>query len=244
MLFCSFIPAFSQSVSDYGNISISDFEKFPDNKFNLKTILIKDLEAKHYKIVEANPSDCGILQADVLNVSSLLKNKIAIQFKDCRNKVVAEMKGMSMIKEYETGYPDALKKALALLPFSNPVSENIAESITETKEIPATEINEKLTEKSEISVKDNTVQKSSDSNIFINGNTEFQKIDISNGQFILVTLGSSVPFATFSKTTKKDVFRVVLQDQSMTLGYLENGNYVIEIPNPDGSIRKENFNRK
>jgi len=234
----------AQSVSGYGKISVSDFEKFPDNKYNLKTILIKNLEAKHYKIVEENPMDCGILQANVLNSSNMLRNRVTIQFKDCRNKIVGEMKGTSMEKDFETGYPDALQKALALVPVSNPDPENTAESKPEIKETSANIATEKPAQKAENSVKENNSQNVNVSNIYSNGNKDYQKIDISNGQFILVTQGSSVPFATFSKTTKEDTFRVVLEDKSMTLGYFENGNYVIEIPNADGSMRKEVFSRK
>ena len=46
------------------------------------------------------------------------------------------------------------------------------------------------------------------------------------------------------ESTKKEVYRVQLQDGSQTLGYVENGNIVIEIPNAEGSFRKEIFEGK
>ena len=230
----------AQSVSDYGKISlVRDFEKFPDNKFNLRTILTKSLESKHYKVVEQNPSDCNALTADVLNTSNMLRNRVTVQFKDCKNNVVFEKQGISMDKDYETGFPDALQKAMIAVPVSNPV--NMAkEEVQETETIA-----ENSVPKNDVSVTENNNQKSNDvSNIYRNNNQDFQKIDLPNDQFILVASGSSVPFATFSKTTRQDVFRVVMQDGSATLGYWENHNYVIEIPNKDGSVKREIFIKK
>lgn len=228
----------AQSISDYGKISlVKDFEKFPDNKFNLRTILTKSLESKHYKVVEQNPSDCNALTADVLNTSNMLRNRVTVQFKDCKNNVVFEKQGISMDKDYETGFPDALQKAMIAVPVSNPV--NMAkEEVQETETVDSAP-------KNDVATSENNDQKTNDvSNIYKNNNQDFQKINLPNDQFILVASGSSVPFATFSKTTRQDVFRVVMQDGSATLGYWENHNYVIEIPNKDGSVKREIFEGK
>ena len=70
------------------------------------------------------------------------------------------------------------------------------------------------------------------------------KINLSNGEFILVNPNNSVPFATFKPSAKKDVFRVQLQDETATLGYVENGKILVEIPNADGSFKNEEFLKK
>ncbi|WP_185148731.1 hypothetical protein [Chryseobacterium mulctrae] len=57
----------------------------------------------------------------------------------------------------------------------------------------------------------------------------------------MVDGNSSVPFATFKETTKKDVFRVKLGSGESTTGYYENGNLVIEIPKGNDEYSKEVF---
>ena len=79
---------------------------------------------------------------------------------------------------------------------------------------------------------------------YSNGAMNFQKIQISKDQFILVSSISSVPFATFKNTTKADVYRVTLENGTSTLGYTENGNLIIEIPTNDGNYKKEVFTAK
>ncbi len=79
---------------------------------------------------------------------------------------------------------------------------------------------------------------------YSNGAMSFQKIQISKDQFILVSSSSSVPFATFKNTTKADVYRVILENGTSTLGYTENGNLIIEIPTNDGNYKKEVFTAK
>ena len=79
---------------------------------------------------------------------------------------------------------------------------------------------------------------------FSNGTLNLNRIFISDSQFILASPNDSTPYAIFKESTKKEVYRVQLQDGSQTLGYVENGNIVIELPNADGSFRKEIFEGK
>ena len=68
-----------------------------------------------------------------------------------------------------------------------------------------------------------------------------QKIQIADDQFILVDGNSSVPFATFKSTAKKDVYRVKLGTGESTIGYYDNGNIVIEMPKNNGEFSNEIF---
>jgi hypothetical protein len=79
---------------------------------------------------------------------------------------------------------------------------------------------------------------------YSNGKVDVQKIQIDANQFILAKSGSSVPFAIFKTTSKKDVFLVKLSDNTTTIGYFENGNIVIDIQQADGRSSKEIFTQK
>ncbi len=168
----------------------------------------------------------------------MLRNRLILQFKDCRNTITLEVKESSSYKEFDKGFQDALQKTFAKIPVSTPVSasetaiqdtqikENISAKISESKTGDLVQKTENATQKAES---------------YTNAGIIYQKVNIGNGQFILVSSGSSTPFATFSNSTKSDVYRIILQNGSMTLGYLENGNLVVEMPNADGTFRKEIF---
>jgi hypothetical protein len=237
---CSML-AFGQKVSDYKYISVPvKFETFKED-FGLGELLIKTLRAKNYTIVPTDklqwPSDaqsnpCNVLIADIINDSGFLRNKVLVQFKDCNDKVISSVKGASNIKEYKEGYQDALKQTYVSISPANPVNQvqnnKIQESTTTTQVVT------------------NTVSTSTDSGAqkFSNGKMDLQRIQIDNNQFILVSSNSTSPFATFKATTKNDVFRVKLQNGDSTLGYFENGNIVIEIPQSNGEYFKEIFSKK
>ena len=157
---------------------------------------------------------------------------------DCNKTTVLEVKESSMIKEYEEGFQEALKKSLVKILPSNPTVQRELTPDIEIK-TPQDIVVKEVETPSNISTTSSTKVES-----YTNGSANFQKINIGNGQFILVTSTSSAPFATFSNSTKADVYRIVLQNGSTTLGYLENGNLVVEMPNADGSFRKEVFGRK
>lgn len=240
---CSTV-VFGQKVSDYKYVSIPEkLDGFKKESFGLENFLTKTLKGKGYVILassidqwpaEARDNSCNILNADILNDSSMFTNKVILKFTDCNKKIILESKGRSDIKEFETGYPDALKQALMKVGVSNPV--NILPP-AQTQTI-------------------NTSSNSSASNVvdssdpvasnYSNGKVEVQKIQIDANQFILAKSGSSVPFAIFRTTSKKDVFIVKLSDNTttVTIGYFENENLVIDIPQPNGTYLKEVFTKK
>ncbi|SHK35139.1 hypothetical protein [Epilithonimonas mollis] len=233
-LFVSLITMIkAQNVSDYKYISVPT--EYPSLKetYGMDMILKKTLKSKKYIILPEQKSNwpqdalmnsCKVLNADILNEKSLLRNKISLQFKDCNNNVIYSEKSSSTIKEFEPGFQDAMKQAAAKLPVSNPSSDFSTEVIP-SKEIIADKNNNSNTNQNKTTEsKVNTAQK------YSKGNLILQKIQIDKDQFILIDGNSSIPFATFRSTAKSDVFRVKLSSGESTLGYYENGNIIIEMP--------------
>lgn len=238
---CS-IFAFGQKVSDYKYITVpSKFATFKED-FGLSELLAKTLRSKNYTVIpsdklqwpaEAQGNPCNVLSADILNDSGLLRNKVLLQFKDCNDKVVSSIKGASNIKEFKEGFQDALKQTYVSISPANPSNR---QPIAQTK-VQETNASAQPIANVSASSENSAVR-------FSNGKTDLQKIQIDNSQFILVNSNSSSPFATFKATTKADVFRVKLQNGESTLGYYENGNIVIEIPQSNGEYSKEIFSKK
>jgi hypothetical protein len=231
---------FGQKVSDYKYISIPQtFKDFEKDSYGMDNSLAKTLKSKGYIVVQEGkdqwPSDvsqnsCNVAKANVANNSSFLKNKVILEFKDCNGKPVFSSKGDSNIKEYEEGYQDALKRAMISLPVSNPVAQievaktqNIQQEPVKNNEPVSTQASENKSGK------------------YTNGKINLQKIQVDTNQFILADSGSSVPFAVFKASSKKEVFRVKLADGSNTIGYFENGNIVIDVPQGENGYTKEIF---
>jgi len=229
---------FAQKVSDYKYVAVPEkFETFKED-YGLKNFFTKALKGKKYIVLpvikddwpsEAKNNYCNVVNADILNEKSLFKNKLIVQFKDCNNKMIEESKGSSNIKEFETGLQDALRQALMKIPISNPV-----ELLVEAK--TAVTITQNSSSSEPVAA-----QVAPGSNNFSNGKINLQKIQIDPGQFILAGSGSSVPFALFKTTSKDSVFIVKLDNGSTTIGYFENGNIVMDIPQTDGKYTKEIF---
>lgn len=237
---CSTV-AFAQKVSDYKYVMIPEkFQTFK-NSYGLEAHLAKALQGKKYEVLpegmdrwpaEARNNSCNVVNAEVINDKSLFTNKVILQFKDCNKKVIFESKGRSDIKEFEEGFADALKQALTQVGVSNPVAmlpartSEVAQNVQTTVSEPET----------------TTVTTTAPAaNNYSNGKEALQKIQVDANQFILAKSGSSVPFAVFKTTSKKDVFIVKLADGNTTIGYFEKGNIVIDIPQADGRYAKEVF---
>ena len=237
-----FTTAFSQNISDYRSIYIpKEFADAKANKYGLKDVLKSKLKAKKFVIVEnAAEFSCEMLKAEVSDTSNFIKNKVQLSFKDCNDKVIADYEGKSGIKEFEPGMKEALQFALNNVAVSAPKSTET--TILKEKSEP---ISEKTPEtKAENSNLKNEAPTENKAESFSNGTFTFNKITISQNQFILANPNNSVPFAIFKTSPKKDVYHVQLENGSHTLGYWENGKIVIEIPNSDGSYTKEEFLKK
>ncbi|WP_374464976.1 hypothetical protein [Chryseobacterium sp.] len=230
--------AFAQKVSDYKYVTIPEkFETFKED-YGLKNFFTKALTGKKYIILpvikdnwpaEAKSNFCNVVTADVINDKNLFKNKLIVQFKDCNNNMILESKGGSKIKEFEEGLQEALKEAMIKIPVSNPVAL-----------LPASNNNAQRISPEIVSIVSASNSNSEASN-YSNGKLDLQKIQLDPNQFILAKSGSSVPFAVFKATSKNSVFIVKLSDGSTTIGYFENGNIVIDIPQADGKYAKEVF---
>lgn len=240
--FCVML-SYAQKVSDYKYVVVpGSLESFKKNNYGLSTFLTKSLKSKQYVVIsenrgqwpeEANVNPCSVLNANVVNDSGFLRNKIILELKDCNNKVISSEKGSSSIKEFEEGFKDALSKALVNISISKP-TENVVfkqetSITTETvKKAPKVSVSEQYSQTSKAEK-------------YSNGKLSLQKIQIDTAQFILVDGNSSIPFATFKETTKKDVFRVKLGSGEPTTGYYENGNLIIEVPKGNDEYSKEVF---
>lgn len=236
MAVCSTM-AFAQKVSDYKYVAVPEkFETFKGD-YGLKDFFTNALKGKKYIVLpaikdnwpsEAKSNFCNVINADVINDKNLFKNKVIVQFKDCNNNMILESKGGSKIKEFEEGLQEALKEALIKVSISNPVAllpaaNNISAAQNSSQSEP---------------VASTTTPEASN---YSNGKLDLQKIQIDPNQFILAKSGSSVPFAVFKATSKSSVFLVKTADGNTTIGYFENGNIVIDIPQADGRYSKEVF---
>lgn len=234
---------FGQKVSDYKYISIPQtFRDFEKNSYDLDNSLAKAMRSKGYIVIqegkdqwpsEIDRNSCSFAVGNISNKSSFLRNKVELEFKDCNGKVIFSAKGNSNLKEYKEGYQDALKLSLVSLPASRPL-ENIQ----------ITKVQSPNPETVKNSEEPSAPFSESKSGKYTNGKLSLQKIQVDANQFILADGGSSVPFAVFKTSSKKEVFRVKLSDGSFTIGYFENGNIVIDIPHSNGEFAKEVFSAK
>ena len=94
---CGFAGLNAQSISDYKYIFVpNDFKDFPANKYKLKSQLVSILKTKNYVIIdqadslpaELQQNSCSFATAEVENSSSMLRNRVLVKLKDCRNTVV------------------------------------------------------------------------------------------------------------------------------------------------------------
>lgn len=262
---------YGQSVSNFKYILIPQkFKNEKANKYDLNILLASKLKSKKFAVITENSIDqpaevsnpCEMLKAEVTDTSNMFTNKVRIDFKDCNEKTVASLEGKSNIKEFEEGMRGALVASLNNLSPSNPSDQILVaklESVasnTQQKDIKKERSNSNTSETVNVSEKNKssnqttgTISQSenlstSKAEVYSNGSLTLNKIILGNGEFILVNPNNSVPYATFKPSAKKDVFRVQLQDGTTTLGYLEAGKILVEIPNADGSFKTETFLKK
>lgn len=238
----------AQGVSDYKFLYVpKKFTDFEVNQYQLNTLLKEALQAKKYIVIQAEiqnwPSElrlnpCLVATAELLDDSSMLRTKVLLRFTDCNSKVLGETKASSFEKDFDLGFQEALKTALEKVPSSAPKPIATTSIVDIKEDLPP--VNEQEI-KEEIK-KEEPAATSKKTEMYVNGSLRLLKIHLSESQFILVN--SSIPFATFKKTTKNEVFRVVLENGTSTLGYSENGNLVIEMPAADGNYQKMVFEKK
>lgn len=236
------------------------FKNDKANRYDLNDLLATRLKEKKYVVLYENknswPKDavdypCTVLNAELSDVSSSFKNKIQFILSDCNDKEITNIEGKSSIKDFEEGMRDALSNSLISLKISNPRDNNLG-----VKDVNnSAGVNTSLPKLDNVIVEnkvDETVatiaktEKLADhkAEVYSNGKLTLNKINLTNGEFILSNPNSSTPYGIFKPSTKKEVYRVYLNDNSATIGYIENGNIVVELANANGTFRKEVFLKK
>ncbi len=253
----AFVLGFGQSVTDYSVVHVpkvfSDFKT--ENKYGLNTLLISKLKQKNYTVLETetdqwsaeySSNPCSVLVANVVDDSSFLKNKVILELTDCNGRKVSSFEAKTNIKEFEAGYKDALNKALAEVPVSSGntpesvVDDAVAQVVALANNAPVKTVVKEKKPKSEVP----NVKNSSSAEQYSNGNLILNRVNLAPGNFILTNSSSSVAFATFKESGKKDVFHVQLENGSFGIAYFENGDMVIEVPQNKGVPTVIRFNKK
>jgi hypothetical protein len=249
---------FGQKISDYQNIELK-FKDFKDNKYGLNDILTTNLVKKNF-VVLAEPREnwsaeiaknpCDILIAEIVDSSTMFRNKVKIDFKDCNNKTLSSLDGVSMTKEFQPGMQEALRNIIKNIPTSDPTPRPKIATLIEKVTIPTPVII--LEEKTAVIPTQTAILNNpkpaqkleNKTEIYSNGKLTLTKIFLQNGEFILAEAGNSLPFAMLKPSTKKEVFHVQLSDGIMTIGYLEEGKIVIDRKSSSGIFVKEIFSQK
>lgn len=132
------LPFLAQSVGQYKYVQVPvKFEDFKtNNQYNLNKILVSKLSDKQYAVTQEEagkwpmefPSNtCEVLSAEVQDISTMFRNKVRLELKDCQGKVVGSYEAMTYIKEFHEGYQDALLKAIDQVPvFSGSAAPAVA----------------------------------------------------------------------------------------------------------------------
>lgn len=226
----------AQNISTYKFVRFPEkFSDFNNNQYALRDILKSGLERKNFSLVEtgAAPVDeCSILTADIKNSSSMFRNRLDVILKDCKNQPVATYRGMSLEKDFEVGYREAMTQALKQLPVSS--STAIAPVQTQTITEPV---------KAEPAARRDAVAKTSKrsgsgvAEVFSDGQMKLNKIVLSSSQFILANPDNSAPYGVFSLSGKPEVYHVKLQG-GWALGYRQGDDFVLEVPKADGTVER------
>ena len=117
-LFMLSLAVFAQEPYKYVIIptQFGDFgEDF--NPYGLSSAVQKELDAHSIRSVfpseEVNDDYCDALTVNLIKLSSAFKNKLKVELKDCRNKVVWSQEGTGRSKDFREGFGEAVAEALS-----------------------------------------------------------------------------------------------------------------------------------
>ena len=232
----------AQEVNDYHYIIIpQNLTGFENNEYKIKNHLNQLLKDKNYKTISYNnanwPEDlrqnpCLGLTVDAKRVKSMMTNRIEVEFKNCQNAVVATMEGNSRIKEFEAGFQDAIHKAIEKLPVSHPKEITIAPN-----DIKPNKVQAEIIESKEIATQ-KSVPSVMNTNQLSDGKTLFQKVDLQNGGFMIMSENGTQVIARFEPTLRPNVYRVhVMAENLHTIGYQNHNGISYEVV--EGNTWKE-----
>ncbi|WP_413533645.1 hypothetical protein [Empedobacter brevis] len=219
-LLCGLSTLNAQETSDFKYINIPEnFSDFNKDQYQLNNRLRYLLTQKKYEVlpsdksnwpqeVEQNP--CLALNADIFKVKSFLNNKLEVKFTDCSNKTIEKFEGTSKIKEYDKGYQEALKLALNSLKSQN-------------AKVSTTTIQPKEQQTESTYMPEPKGVQVTATNLLTDGKNTFQKIDLQNGGFMLMSENGNQVIAKFEPTLKNGIYRVIVtkgDSKYFSVGYI------------------------
>ncbi len=154
------------------------------------------------------------LNADAKKVKSFLNNKLEVIFTDCSQKEIAKVEGTSKIKEYDKGYQEALKLAANQLKNQN------------AKDLPMIRLEK--TETTNVDLPESKGSEIATTNLLTDGTKTYQKIELQDGGFMIMSENGNQVIAKFEKTLKPNVYRVNVTNGNSnysSTGY-KNGNLI------------------
>ncbi|WP_159520192.1 hypothetical protein [Sunxiuqinia indica] len=140
---------------------------FPDftegfNPYGLSTSLQKELNAKSIETVfqsdEVPANYCDAVTAGLVKLKSTFRNKLTVELKDCRNRVIWSQEGTGRSKDFREGYGEAIADALKNLN-ELPINQNpsaaekgVTTKPTENEDNPLPAITDKPQQKAEVEI--------------------------------------------------------------------------------------------
>lgn len=86
------------------------------NPYGLSTSLQKEFNEKSisntFESSEIPDDYCDALTVNLTKLSNMFRNKLKVELRDCRNRVVWSREGMGNSKQYKEGYAEAIAEAL------------------------------------------------------------------------------------------------------------------------------------
>lgn len=125
LLYAVQFTAQTQDLNQYSFVVVPDkfdFLSSPD-QYQLNSMAVFYLEKSGFNTFLAsktpNANRCDGLFADVEELRTILGNKLQVVLRDCNNIEIYRSEGKSKLKEFETSYQDALRKAFKSMELLN-----------------------------------------------------------------------------------------------------------------------------
>ena len=141
--------------------------QFPDftegfNPYGLSTSLQEELNAKSIETVfqsdEVPDNYCDAVTASLVKLKSTFRNKLTVELKDCRNRVIWSQEGTGRSKDFRKGYGEAIADALKNLnelpvnPNQSTVEKAVTTKPTENEDNPLPAIADEPQPKSKVEI--------------------------------------------------------------------------------------------
>lgn len=243
ILFSGFSLLNAQEISNYKYFQIiPNTTDFDGDKYKLENRLKYYLEKKNYVFLDndnatwptdLNKDNCAIAKAEVNKLKSFTTNKIEIKFKDCKNQTIQAFEGISKIKEFEKGYPDALLKGLNQIALSNP-------TIT-----PATTVKSEYKKEINQQIKGESVAVATNK-IYTDGTVEATISKLDNGSLLLISEYKII--AQFNPTSREGMYRVSVNKPNgetyISTGFTTENSLHFDIQNEQNEWTEKVFKLK